>query len=55
MSQSKSSDHEEVVGVLGHSDYFGEIALLFDRFVYGTCPIKYKLKMFFFSDLELHL
>ena len=48
MSQSKSSDHEEVVGVLGHSDYFGEIALLFDRFVYGTCPIKYKVKMFFF-------
>ena len=31
VTQSKSNGQEEQVGVLGHSDYFGEIALLFDR------------------------
>ena len=31
VTQSKSSGQEEQVGVLKHSDYFGEIALLFDR------------------------
>ena len=31
VTQANSDGVEEEVGVLGHSDYFGEVALLFDR------------------------
>ena len=31
VTQGNSEGVEEEVGLLGHSDYFGEVALLFDR------------------------
>lgn len=46
VSQTKTDGHEEEVGALGYSDYFGELALLFDRYY------KYFLKHIYISHFR---
>ena len=47
----KTDGHEEEVGALGHSDYFGELALLFDRYQ-KYCIYQVFLKSIFILDQE---